>query len=144
MTSSRRDKDNARERVIRPVVRRAGELLAERGQEPLPDGISAHKLRHTFASLLVACGEDPAYVMAQMGHTDPAFTLRVNAHAMRRDEEARRRLKALLESTDWAQSSANAPRSPADPLAPETPNAPQVQVVHLMGTAGFEPATSRV
>ena len=101
-TGSRRDKDNARERVIRPVVKRAGELLAERGQEPLPDGISAHKLRHTFASLLVACGEDPAYVMAQMGHTDPAFTLRVYAHAMRRDDEARARLKALLEGADWA------------------------------------------
>ncbi len=101
-TGSRRDKDNARERVIRPVVKRAGELLAERGQEPLPDGISAHKLRHTFASLLVACGEDPAYVMAQMGHTDPAFTLRVYAHAMRRDDEARKRLKALLEGADWA------------------------------------------
>lgn len=80
-TGSRRDKDNARERVIRPVVKRASELLAERGQEPLPDGISAHKLRHTFASLLVACGEDPAYVMAQMGHTGPAFTLRVYAQS---------------------------------------------------------------
>ena len=101
-SGSRRDKDNARERVIRPVVKRAAELLAERGQEPLPDGISAHKLRHTFASLLVACGEDPAYVMAQMGHTDPAFTLRVYAHAMRRDDEARARLKALLEGADWA------------------------------------------
>ena len=45
---------------------------------------------------------DPAYVMAQMGHTDPAFTLRVYAHAMRRDDEARARLKALLEGADWA------------------------------------------
>ena len=36
-TGSRRDKDNARERVIRPVVAHADELLAERGQPgPLP------------------------------------------------------------------------------------------------------------
>jgi integrase len=45
---TRRDKDNARERVIRPVVRRADELLAQRGQQPLPEGVTAHKLRHTF------------------------------------------------------------------------------------------------
>jgi len=30
-------------------------------------------------------GEDPAFVMSQLGHTDPAFTLRVYAHAMRRE-----------------------------------------------------------
>ncbi len=91
-----REKDNARERVIGPVVARADELLADRGELPLPAGLTAHKLRHTFASLLVASGEDPAYVMTQLGHTDPAFTLRVYGHAMRRDEGARERLKALL------------------------------------------------
>ncbi len=119
-TGSRRDEDNA-------LVRRAGDLLAERGQEPLPDGISAHKLRHTFASLLVACGEDPAYVMAQMGHTDPAFTLRVYAHAMRRDDEARARLKALLEGADRAplgtdeRQRATHRRDPARPRNDERP-----------------------
>ena len=30
------------------------------------------------------------YVMAQLGHTDPAFTLRVYAHAMRRGDATRR------------------------------------------------------
>jgi integrase len=29
-------------------------------------------------------GEDPRYVMDQLGHTDPAFTLRLYSHAMRR------------------------------------------------------------
>jgi hypothetical protein len=32
-------------------------------------------------SILAACGEDPAYVMAQLGHTDPKFTLRVSLPA---------------------------------------------------------------
>ncbi len=80
-TGSRRDKDNARERVIRPVVARAEELLAERRQSPLPEGVTAHKLRHTFASILYVRGEDPAYVMAQVGHSDPGSALRVYAHA---------------------------------------------------------------
>jgi integrase len=58
-SGSRRDKDNARERVIRPVVAAAEELLAARGQPPLPAGVTAHKLRHTFASILYVRGEDP-------------------------------------------------------------------------------------
>ncbi len=78
-----RDKDNARERVLRPVIKRADELLEERGHHPLPAGVTAHKLRHTFTSILFALGKDPAYVMGQLGHTDAAFTLRVYAHAMR-------------------------------------------------------------
>jgi integrase len=90
-----RDKDNVNARVIRPVVERAGELLAERDLPPLPDGLSAHKLRHTFASVLVACGDDPAVVMAQIGHADPRFTLRVYTHLMRRGED-REQLRDLV------------------------------------------------
>ena len=101
-SGSRRDKDNARERVIRPVVAHADTLLAARGHRPLPEGVTAHKLRHTFASILFVRGEDPPYVMAQLGHTDPAFTLRVYAHAMRREEGDKERLKALVEGRDWA------------------------------------------
>ena len=101
-SGSRRDKDNARERVIRPVVAHAETLLARRGQQPLPEGVAAHKLRHTFASILFVRGEDAPYVMAQLGHTDPAFTLRIYAHAMRRDEGDKERLKALVEGRDWA------------------------------------------
>lgn len=40
--------------------------------------------------------------MQQLGHTDPAFTLRVYAHAMRRSEDERARLKALVEGHDWS------------------------------------------
>ena len=41
--------------------------------------------------------------MQQLGHTDPAFTLRVYSHAMRRSDEEREQLKALVEGHDWAQ-----------------------------------------
>lgn len=91
-----RDVDNLGSRVLAPVLVRADELLAERGHSPLPVGVTPHKLRHTFASILVACGEDPASVMAQLGHTDPKFTLRVYTHLMRRDPEERARLKAFV------------------------------------------------
>jgi len=88
--------------VIRPVVAHAETLLVQREQQPLPEGVTAHKLRHTFASILFVRGEDPPYVMAQLGHTDPAFTLRVYAHAMRRDDGDKERLKGLVEGRDWA------------------------------------------
>ena len=95
-TGGLRDKDNLRNRILAAAVRRADQLLAQRGQAPLPKGVTPHKLRHTFASILVACGEDPASVMAQLGHTDPKFTLRVYTHVMRRDPAERRRLKDLV------------------------------------------------
>lgn len=75
----------------------ATKLAEERGARPLPLGITPHKLRHTFASIQVAIGKDPTYVMQQLGHTDPAFTLRVYAHVMRRSDEERQALKALVE-----------------------------------------------
>jgi integrase len=108
-SGSRRDKDNARERVIRPVVAAAEALLAARGHPGLPTGLTAHKLRHTFASILYVRGEDPPYVMSQLGHTDAGFTLRVYAHAMRRDEGDKERLKALVEGLDWARLGTSTP-----------------------------------
>jgi integrase len=94
-----RDRHNLRQRVVAPIARKADELLADRDLPPLPAGLSPHKLRHSFASLLVALGNDPAYVMAQLGHTDPAFTLRVYTHVMRRDPGERERLRALVDGT---------------------------------------------
>jgi hypothetical protein len=100
--------------VIRPVVAAAEALLAARGQPPLPVGVTAHKLRHTFASILYVRGEDPPYVMSQLGHADAGFTLRVYAHAMRRDEGDKERLKALVEGRDSAPLGTSAPNSPLE------------------------------
>jgi integrase len=91
-----RTKDTLRRGVIVKTFKRADEMLIERDRVPLPRGLTAHKLRHTFASILVALGEDPASVMEQLGHTDPEFTLRVYTHIMRRSKEERARLKALV------------------------------------------------
>jgi integrase len=107
-SGSARDRHNLRQRVVAPVVARAERLLAERGGRPLPSGITPHKLRHTFASVLFAMGKDPVCVMEQLGHADPAFTLCVYAHMMRRGPEERGRLKALVEGHDWAPNQGTA------------------------------------
>jgi integrase len=101
-----RDKDNIRNRILLPTIERANRLLEERSQPPLPEGLTSHKLRHTFASILVALGEDPVSVMTQLGHTDPSFTLRVYSHMMRRDANERARLRALVNGETSPESEA--------------------------------------
>lgn len=102
-TGRARDRYNLAD-VVATVVRRADELQAQRGGQPLPVGITPHKLRHTFASILVAIKKDPNYVMNQLGHTDAGFTLRVYSHIVRRSEVERKKLKALVEGHDWTLS----------------------------------------
>ena len=97
LTGRPRCPDNLRVSVIAPVRRRADARLARRGLAPLPTALTTHKLRHAFASILVALGEDPVSVMRQIGHTDPAFTLRVYAHQMSRDPADRECLWALVQ-----------------------------------------------
>ena len=49
--------------------------------------------------------------MDQLGHTDPKFTLRVYAHAMRFSEQESAQLKALVEGRDWAPLGTGSPES---------------------------------
>jgi integrase len=51
--------NNIRERVLKPALKRADRNLERDGLAPLPEGLTPHKLRHTFASVLIAMGEDP-------------------------------------------------------------------------------------
>jgi integrase len=88
--------NNIRVRTLERAVELANSRLIAAGDVPLPDGLTPHKLRHSFASLLVAIGTDPGAVMDQLGHADAGFTLRVYGHGMRRDAAAKRRLCALV------------------------------------------------
>jgi len=88
--------DNFRSRVLQPSVRRANANLAVRGLPPLPERLTPHSLRRTFASVLYALGEDPGIVMDEMGHTDPALALRIYRQAMRRGESERAQLRHLV------------------------------------------------
>jgi integrase len=96
---------NVRKRVLAPAIEHAEETLREAGEEPFPEGITPHSLRRTFASILVALGKDPAYAMAQMGHTTPGFTLSVYAAAMKARDGDRERLRLLVEggATTWEE-----------------------------------------
>jgi integrase len=103
----RQGASNVRRRVLAPAVAIADQRLEAAGEAPLPQPLTPHKLRHTFASVLVAMGCDPAYVMGQLGHADPGFTLRVYTHGMRRDPTSRETLRELVGAADWAATGSN-------------------------------------
>jgi integrase len=99
-TGARLGPDNFRNRVLAPAVKLANERLAARDLPPLPDKVTPHSLRRTFASLLYALGEPPTVVMAEMGHTDSALALNFYARVMRRGEDEQTALRALVEATN--------------------------------------------
>ncbi len=94
--------DNFRARVLRATVKRANTNLAKRKLPPLPERITPHSLRRTFARVLYALGEDPGVIMDEMGHTDPALALRVYRQSMRRGEDEKAQLRALIEGAEVA------------------------------------------
>lgn len=96
LTGRRHGATNIRKRVLAPAVARASK------RTPLPEQLTPHSLRRTFASLLYAIGEDPPTVMAEMGHTSPALALRIYAQAMRRDRGEKDRLRALVDGIELA------------------------------------------
>jgi integrase len=109
--------ENVRSRILRKAVQKASKKLTELGEVPLPEGLTPHKLRHTYASILVALGVDPGSVMDQLGHADPGFTLRVYRHGMRRDPAARQRLRTLVGGPGWAANHSSETHMPWDELA---------------------------
>lgn len=89
------DRHNVSRRLFKPAVERANARLTEAGLDPLPN-ITPHSLRRTYASVLVALGEDVGHVMDSLGHTDAGFTLSVYRKAMKRRDGQREQLQALV------------------------------------------------
>jgi integrase len=111
----RQSEDNIRSRVLRATVDRANENLTKKKLPPLPGGLTPHSLRRTFASILYAIGEDPGIVMDEMGHTDPGLALRVYRQSMRRGEDEKAHLWALIDG-----AANNAPQDAVEQQAPQS------------------------
>ena len=59
--------------------------------------IRFHDLRHTYASLLLAQGENIKYIQSQLGHSSPTVTLNVYSHLMKKEnQEAACRLEKTI------------------------------------------------
>ncbi|WP_334427286.1 MULTISPECIES: site-specific integrase [unclassified Levilactobacillus] len=55
-----------------------------------------HSLRHTHATLLMGAGVSPVDVANRLGHSDPAITLRIYAHAIKGNDEKNAELFAKI------------------------------------------------
>jgi integrase len=92
---------------LKRAVERANEQLAGREDiPPIATELTPHSLRRTFATLLYLRGENPVYVMHQMGHTDPKLALRIYTKVM--GEQRRRgpgaRLVGVLDGARWTEA----------------------------------------
>ncbi len=67
-------------------VERAWRRVRRRAQKVGVRSLKLHCARHTWATFAVQAGRNIRWVADQLGHADPALTLRVYAHAMRNDE----------------------------------------------------------
>jgi len=106
-TGGKQSPSNVRNRLLASAVERANVMLAAVDRPPLPEPLTPHSLRRTFASVLLTLGEPVPYVMEQLGHTDPKVTLGIYARVMRRVGGERERLRALVEGTVSARFGAD-------------------------------------
>jgi integrase len=84
---------------LKRAIRRSNEQGAS-----IQENLTMHSLRRTFASLLYLRGEDPRYVMDQIGHADPKLALRIYAKVVGdRNRRGRgERLVGVLGGVSWA------------------------------------------
>ena len=100
-----RERNSVRTKVLYPAIERANKLLASEGKPPLPDGITFHSLRRTYAALRAELGEHPAITAAQMGHRDPRMTLRVYTDVT--GARPQTSMGGLLTEAEWAPMGTN-------------------------------------
>ena len=112
------------DRVWRRLRRRA----QKQGVRPL----KLHCARHTWATMALRAGKSVRWVADQLGHADPALTLRVYAHAMPEDE------------ADVSFADFDAPKRPYTAPVDEEPFAePRNYPEKLARREGFGPPTLR-
>lgn len=100
LSGNRLNTSNVRNRLLAEVVVRANEKRGREGKMLLPDRVTPHALRRTFASLCFFAGRDLRFVMAQLGHADPRMTLAVYAQTMHRQRIDRSLVWRLMRFVD--------------------------------------------
>jgi integrase len=107
----RHNASNVRNRLLAECVARANARREAAGKMLLPDKVTPHTLRRTFASLALAAGRDPRWVMAQLGHTDARLTLNVYAQVMQRQRIDEALIWQLMRFPDEPEERSFGPRN---------------------------------
>jgi integrase len=113
-------------------IDRTWRRLRRRAQAEGVRPLKLHAARHTWATRALGAGKSVRWVADQLGHADPALTLRVYAHAMREEETD-------LSFAEFGGSKRlyPAPASEAEELESDNP------VIPMARREGFEPPTLR-
>ena len=109
---------------------RVWDRLRRRAQKHGIRKLKLHATRHTWATLALEAGKNIRWVADQLGHADPAMTLRVYAHAMKRDEQ----------DLSFVEFGVAKPRSTSLARLPENDESPN-PLESLVGRGGLEPPT---
>jgi hypothetical protein len=96
-------------------------------REALTDAFACHsrpELTRRARLRLEGAGATPAYVMAQMGHTDASLALEVYSKVMERKRDTGERLDALVRGADWTPMGTTAVEGAEPVLAAVTEEPP--------------------
>jgi integrase len=115
---------NIRNRSSPRRSERANAKRADEGRRLLPERVTPHTLRRTFASLALAAGRDPRWVMAQIGHADARLTLSVYAQVVQRQRVDEQLVWELMRFPNERQRPAAALNSPTNSPTPPDPGRP--------------------
>ena len=100
-----RDKDNYRQRILARTLERAAALLEDRNENPLPQSVTSRTGRRTCITWWLDAGENPRWVMSQVGHEDAGLTLRIYAQVSQRPPDPRIK-KAMKRPEAWLREAA--------------------------------------
>lgn len=87
-------------RMLTGAVKRANEKRAKRNKLLIPEELTPHDLRRTYACLCFWAGRQLPYVQAQIGHKDGRMTLDAYAHATKRERIDRKLVWELMHFPD--------------------------------------------
>lgn len=87
-------------RMLTAAVERANEKRAGRNKLLIPEGLTPHDLRRTYACLCFWAGRQLPYVQAQIGHKDGRMTLDAYAYATKRERIDRKLVWSLMHFPD--------------------------------------------
>jgi integrase len=104
---TKRDRNNVRNRLLAPVLELGAQLLADRGQRPLPARVDAegnptgvrvtpHMFRRTAMTYWAWADRNQRWAMGQAGHKSAKMTLEAYQQTFPRDPAARKQVVAWL------------------------------------------------
>jgi integrase len=123
----------------RNIVRRGLEPALKRAGLDGKPKLRWHDLRHTYASLLIAEGEDVVWVSRQLGHANPSVTLNVYADLFDRRKHAdrmRSRMEAGYGSILDRGEHDGEHGAPSQGVPAAPAQAAEVAQLHAIGTPG--------